>query len=256
MRDRLLRPPHHPHPTYHAFAQSGTRFDTAVSNCPICMPARSIVISGQYARTCTGMLTNVCWPHGESEVPFAVAGMPQWPTQRRRHLPDPNFPELLQHAGYRTAAIGKWHIEAWPDAVGFDHYFIPAHHHAHTAQWICDNGQRLVAPQGYSVDAKFERVEAFLNERPNDDPFFLYYNISPPHMPLADAPLHYVGMYRRDEVIRRDNIPSAYQPTRDQILTYLWDYRYYRDRLPFTRELPHDGFDLDDLTAMYMGLVT
>ena len=40
-------------------ASEGTRFETAVTNYPVCMAARSVLISGQYNRTCTGGIGNV-----------------------------------------------------------------------------------------------------------------------------------------------------------------------------------------------------
>ncbi len=237
-------------------AQGGVKFEVGLSNTPVCMPARSVVLSGQYARTCCGMTTNAGFPGGAK---FSDAGFPQWPTAERRHLPDPTLAELLQKAGYHTAAIGKWHIEAWPDKIGFDHYLIPAHHHAHSAQWFCEDGGPVFSPPGYSVDYEAQRIGQFFKAQANADrPFFLYYNISPPHMPLADAPPKYTGMYRREEVVIRANVdlqtPLANQT--DQFLTYLWDYRHYRDKLPYAMKLPDERFDLIDLTRLYMGLVS
>lgn len=241
------------------FAAEGVRFDVGITNAPVCLPARSVVLSGQHARTCCGMTTNAGYP-GAADL--SIAGFPQWPTGPRVHLPDPTLPELLREAGYATAAVGKWHIEAWPDRVGFDHYIIPAHHHAHTAQWFCEDGGPVFSPPGYSVDYELGRVRDYLEQRaqPSGDerPFFLYYNISPPHMPLADAPRRYTRMYGRDDVVLRRNVDPAHvlpHQTR-RFLTYLWDYRYYRDKLPYTQTLPTDDFDLIDLTALYMGLVT
>ena len=45
-------------PNMDALAEFGMRFEHAVTNDPLCMPARSTVVSGQYARTCTGQLNN------------------------------------------------------------------------------------------------------------------------------------------------------------------------------------------------------
>ena len=240
-------------PHIDCLAAEGLRFDAAVSNCPVCMPARSIVLSGQHARTCTGRLGNISWHPKEGGWI-----MPQWPTGRREHLPDQTLPEALRDAGYHTSAIGKWHVEAWPDAVGFDHYLIPAHQHTHSAQWFCEDGGPVFSPPGYSVDYEADRVEQFLANRAEaDEPFFLYYNVSPPHMPLADAPEKYTRMYGRDDVTVRKNVDlsTPIENQRSKFLTYLWDYRYYRDHLPYTEVLP-DGFDLVDLQAMYMGLTT
>ena len=61
-------------------AAAGVRFEHAVSNDPVCMPARSSLISGQYARTCMGALGNAsefdeqgrpvvaAWPHGAAAL--------------------------------------------------------------------------------------------------------------------------------------------------------------------------------------------
>ncbi|MDP0496304.1 MAG: sulfatase-like hydrolase/transferase [Verrucomicrobiota bacterium JB024] len=234
-------------------AGNGVRFETAVSNTPLCMPARSTVLAGQYSRTCTGRLTNTNWS-------LADGGgvMPSWPESGRTVLPQATLPECLQGQGYRTMAIGKWHIEAWPDKIGFDHYVIPANQHAYTAQRFCEDGGPVFSPDGFSVNYERQRVEEFLNAQQGEEqPFFLYYNISPPHMPLADAPERYTRMYNRGDVVVRPNVDLS-RPIENQhkrFLTYLWDYRYYRDHLPYTENLP-DEFDLLDLHAMYMGLTS
>ncbi|MEO0514686.1 MAG: sulfatase-like hydrolase/transferase [Planctomycetota bacterium] len=247
----------HPHiktPNLDRLAARGTRFETAVSNCAVCMPARSIALSGQYARKCCGMLTNVAW-HPEEGGWL----MPQWPTDTRPHLPDPTLPELLQQAGYRTAAIGKWHVEAWPDAIGFDHFVIPAHQHANTSQWYIENGgQPFVAPC-FGVDYEADRAAEFFNQAAQgDQPFYLYFNPAPPHMPLADAPRKYLDMYSREDVVIRGNVDLE-QMADSQWLhtfrTYLWDYRHYRDNLPYTHEWENE-LDLIELHRLYMGLTT
>lgn len=242
-------------PHIDALAARGVRFETAVSNNPVCMPARSLLLAGQYSRTCCETLTNAGWP-GTENAPLTRAGFPQWPTARRKGFPNETLPEILKNSGYTTTAIGKWHIDAWPDAVGFDHYLIPAHHHAHTAQWFCEDGGPVFSPPGYSVDYEAERMEAFLaGQSGREDPFFLYYNISPPHMPLADAPKKYLEMYGREDVFTRPNVPDGYAVPEKAMLSYLWDYRAYRDHLPYAVK-PHDAFDRVDLEAYYMGLTT
>lgn len=247
----------HPHmrtPHIDRLAERGVRFEVGVSNSPVCMAARSMVVSGQHTRSACGHLGNRAWKPKEGGWV-----MPQWPTPGRPQLTQQTVPERFREAGYSTAAIGKWHIESWPHDVGFDHYVIPAHQHANTAQWFCEDGGPVFAAPGYAVDYEADRVAGHLDQREADgQPFYLYYNISPPHMPLADAPEKYLSMYSRGQVVLRDNVdlnrPLPNQT--HQFLTYLWDYRYYRDRLPYASSLPRPGFDLIDLTAMYMGLTT
>ena len=246
----------HPHiktPNMDRLAKAGVRFEVGVSNCPVCMPARSLTVSGQYARTCsTGGNTSIQTVQGKGI-------MPQWPSSGRDHLPSQTLPETLKNAGYTTAAIGKWHIENWPNAVGFDHWMIPAVQHANSAQWYCENGGELFSPPGYGLDYEAKRVGEYLEQRKQDGtPFYLYYNMSPPHMPLMDAPRKYLEMYSRDDVVVRGNVDLSkpIENQTDKFLTYLRDYRFYRDQLPYTLNLPHEGFDLVDLTALYMGLTT
>lgn len=248
----------HPHirtPHLDRLAAEGARFETAVSNNPVCMPARSIVLSGQHSRTCCrGQLGNTALHPREG----GSAIMPQYPRGDRLHLPEQTLPEALHAAGYHAAAVGKWHIEAWPDKVGFDHYVIPRVHHCYSAQAYVEDGGGEFAPPGWSVDYEVGRVERYLDARQRDGrPFFLFYNVSPPHMPLADAPEKYLSMYSEADAVIRPNVDLS-APVRRQdweFRTYLWDFRYYRDGLPCTRLLP-EGFNLRRLTAMYMGLTS
>ncbi|MEX0746092.1 MAG: sulfatase-like hydrolase/transferase [Phycisphaeraceae bacterium] len=240
-------------PHIDALAEQGVRFDVGVSSAPVCQPARAVVLSGQYARTCRGGVNNEAWlPKQGGWI------MPQWPRRGRPELPDPTLPELLRGHGYHTSAIGKWHAACWPDDIGFDDYLIPATQHAHSAQWFTQNGGPVFTPPGFSVDYEADRVCDFLERRRDaDEPWFLYYNLSPPHMPLADAPQRYLEMYRDDDAVIRGNVDldTPLENQTSKFLTYLWDYRYYRDGLPYASTLP-DGFDLRRLHAMYMGLTT
>ena len=45
-------------PNIDRLAGNGVRFEIACSNNPVCTPGRSILLSGQYGRTCTGTLAN------------------------------------------------------------------------------------------------------------------------------------------------------------------------------------------------------
>ncbi len=94
---------------------------------------------------------------------------------------------------------------------------------------------------------------------PADDgqPFFLFYNISPPHCPLADAPEKYLTMYRPADLPLRPNVdPDAPLANQDYwFKVYRWDFRYYSLHLPFAEHLP-EGYTLRHLIAEYCGLVS
>jgi arylsulfatase A-like enzyme len=240
-------------PNVDRLAGEGLRFETAVTNYPVCMPARSVLLSGQHNRTCTNGSGNVGYPIGPDR-----GYMPEYPEPGRRHLKAATLPELLREAGYHTRVIGKWHINVWPHKIGFDDYLIPRVHHAHTGQSFTENGGPEFVPPGYSVDFEAERVERFLDSRRTaNQPFFLYYNISVPHCPLADAPETYRAMYAPEDVPLRRNVDLD-RPIEDQdhwFKVYRYDYRYYDLHLPYAETLP-DGYSLRHVIAEYYGMTT
>jgi len=240
-------------PNIDRLAREGVRFETAVTNFPVCMAARSIMLSGQYNRTCTGGVSNVAFPwrlHG--------ANMPEYPDAGRPHLPDRTLPECLREIGYHTAAIGKWHIHSWPHDIGFDYYVIPRVHHCHTGQCFTENGGPEFVPEGFSVDFESNRAAEYIRALAGQDrPFFMYYSISPPHCPVADAPEKYLRMYRPEEVPIRPNV-DLNKPLKHQdhwFRVYRYDFRYYEMALPYTEHLP-PGYGLRELIAEYYGLTT
>ncbi len=244
----VIRTPH-----LDRLAAEGVRFETAVTNAPVCMAARSIMMSGQYNRTCTGGATNVgtpYWPGGFT--------LPEYPDPGRPHLKDPTLPEILRRAGYHTSLIGKWHIHSWPGDVGFDDYVMPRVHHCHTGQSYTENGGPEFVPPGWSMDFEADRLERFLEgRRQNREPFFLFYNLSPPHCPVADQPEEYRTLYRPEDIPIRANVDLS-RPVENQdhaFKIYRWDFRYYSFHLPYTRELP-PGYSLRHLIAEYYGMTT
>ena len=217
------------------------------------MAARSVLLSGQYNRTCTGGVGNVSYSGREGSFE-----LPEYPYDGRPHLRKMTLPEVLRNEGYFTGAIGKWHIHSWPHDIGFDSYLIPRVHHCHIGQSFTENGGEEFVPSGYSVDFEMDRVEDFLNERSrSSNPFFLYYNISPPHCPLADAPQRYLSMYHPENVPLRPHVDAsrALEQQDYWFKVYRYDFRYYSLRLPYADTLP-DGYSLRHLIAEYYGLTT
>ncbi len=240
-------------PNIDVLASQGVRFETAVTPYPVCMAARSALLSGQYPRRCTGGVANFTYPGAQDAM-----GMPEYPFAGRPHLPDPTLPELLRERGYHNAAIGKWHIHSWPHDIGFDEYTIPRVHHCHSAQQFTRNGGPEFVPAGWSVDFELECAEQFFAQRSQEkNPFFLYFNLSPPHCPISDGPEPYTQMYRPEDIPIRPNVDLT-TPLEDEehwLKVYRWDYRYYGFHLPYTEELPRD-YDLRRAIAEYYGMTT
>ncbi len=239
-------------PNIDRLASEGLRFDTAITPRPVCMAARSSLLSGQYSRMCTHGLGNFSLGSG------GASQMPEYPMPGRTHLKDVTLAETLKDSGYQTAAIGKWHINVWPHLIGFDHYVIPRVHHCHSGQAFTMNGGVEFVPDQWSVDYESQQVAEYLEkQKSSDEPFFLYYNISPPHCPVSDAPRRYREMYRPEEIPIRPNVDLS-TPLKDQehwFKVYRWDFRYYQHHLPETETLP-DDYDLRHLIAEYYGMTT
>jgi len=241
-------------PNVDALASEGVRFVHGITNSPVCMAARSVLVSGQHNRTCTGGIANA----------VSDGQLPEYPITGRPHIKDESLAECLRDAGYRTAAIGKWHIHSWPKDVGFEYSLIPRVHHCHAGQNYSENGGPEFVPEGFSVDFEAGRAAEFLQRQAKgEEPFFLLYNISPPHCPVADAPEKYLKMYDPQSIPLRPNVDVAME-LRDQngwgnndlwFKIYRWDYKYYMFHLPYTDKLP-ERYGLRELIAEYYGATT
>ncbi|HNT34846.1 MAG TPA: sulfatase-like hydrolase/transferase, partial [bacterium] len=228
-------------PNIDRLAENGVRFETACSNNPVCSPSRASLLTGQYSRTCAGMLLNADFHP---------------PLKQRTQLLNTTMPEVFRNAGYHTSLIGKWHIKPHPLTVGFDDALFPCFRHRYTGQTFIRNFGEDFPVEDYSPEYEIEQVSRLLQEN-TERPFFLYYNISPPHMPLHDVPEFYRTLYGRDDVPLRKNVWRDGRMPWDErwFKIYLWDFLYYLHHQPHTERLP-DGFDLRDLTALYYGLTS
>ena len=229
-------------------AAEGMRFDVAVTNNPLCTPARSCLMSGQYSRTCTGRTNNTdaLWP---------PAGRPVFPV--------PTLAERLREAGYETALIGKWHIDADPARSGFDRTLLPNIIHRHYGQEYREDGGPAFTVPEFAPEFEMRRVSDFLRQR-RDRPFFLFHNISQPHMPLGpgNCPESYLRMYDRNAVPLRPNVFRDGRMAYDREWFVIYTNPDYWYRKWCLREPPRatdrvpDDYDLRDLTAQYYSLVT
>jgi len=117
-----------PTPNLERLASEGCRFCDAHSATPICTPSRYSLLTGRYAfrRPGTRILD------GDAKLILPVEGSGE---------SEVTLPVLMKRAGYRTAAIGKWHlgmgdgtgptdwngeIKPSPREVGFDKSFVMA----------------------------------------------------------------------------------------------------------------------------------
>lgn len=104
-------------PNLNKFASESARFTDAYAACPVCSPTRASILTGKYP----ARLHLTDW----------IPGRKQWPYSKLKkasflqHLPlgETTIAEALRPHGYRTAAIGKWHLGGdgfMPTDQGFD----------------------------------------------------------------------------------------------------------------------------------------
>lgn len=180
----FVRTPHFDHLT-----REGITFTSAYADCPICVPSRVSIMTGQYAFT-HGMMDN-----GQTSQVLAR---------------DRSLPSLLRAQGYQTAAIGKMHFSPERARHGFDEMIIPADYYREMGRsgsllqpMRHGLGQNELYPGMATVPESAtltswiaERCVDYIRDRRDPTaPFFLWCSFSKPHPPL-DPPEPYYSMYR------------------------------------------------------------
>jgi len=162
-------------PNLDALAARGKNFTHAVTNQPVCGPARSVLLTSRFA-TDTGV-----WHNG---------------LELNKSLP--TLAGELRKAGYSTNYIGKWHLALENEADGGNPGPVKAadrggfldlweganalEHTSHSYEgtiWDSDN-QPIQFKDQYRVDFLTDRAERFLRQK-QEKPFFLFISQLEPH---------------------------------------------------------------------------
>jgi choline-sulfatase len=187
----MIRTPH-----LDRLAARGTRFTSAYTNCPICVPARAAFATGQYVHR-IGYWDN------------AIAYDGRVPTWGHR----------LMAQGHHVAAIGKLHyVDSDPQRNGFDEEILPMH----IVNGVGDllglirdelprrPGSARLGPEAGRGESEYthydrsiaqETVRWLTEEAPRhrDKPWALYVGFVSPHFPLI-APPQFYDLYPEDQV--------------------------------------------------------
>jgi len=216
-------------------AKEGIHFERALVTTSLCSPSRASILSGMYA-------------HNHAVV-------------NNYNPVDPSlkfFPEYLQQAGYLTAFVGKWHMGGEIDDPqrGFDHWLS---FKGQGTYWADGHGTSRVVPQtsmdgyningnhvpqkGYITDELTGYALEWLNDRPNNQPFFLYLSHKAVHSDFVAADRH-VGRYKDQKI----QIPEVYGAEKDKPM-WLTNQKNSRHGMEFGYNLP--DFDLQKYYRRY-----
>src|SRR5688572_7919191 len=186
-------------PVLDALHAESTRFTRYLSG-PMCTPARASLMTGRY--------------HHRTRAIDTFCG---------RSMIDPEevtLGHVLQNAGYRTGAFGKWHLgDAYPMRacdLGFDETLMhnaggigqPGDHREN--HWregeayfdaVLHRGGVPERSAGYCTDVFAESTIAFIDQSvAAGEPFFAYFATNAPHTPL-EVPEAFVAPYRSNPAL-------------------------------------------------------
>lgn len=174
-------------------AKEGIRFTRAYAASPVCSPTRASILTGKNP----ARLDLTQWIGGPGN-PNYLRNLP---------LEEVVFPEILQDSGYKTAFMGKWHLnnvageeKFWPDKQGFD-VNVAGHFRGglyiknkYFSPWDIPNLEN--GPEGeYMTDRLAKEAVKFIEDNAND-PFLLYFSLYSVHAPFS-APADRVAKYER-----------------------------------------------------------
>ena len=183
-------------PGIDALAAGGTKFSNFYANAPVCSPTRCAFITGRWQQR-SGFEwalgyggTNFQLKNGKYESVSDIHGVGLLPTEK-------SLPKLLQKAGYRTGAFGKWHLgskeEFNPMKHGFDEYYGPLLGHCdyftykyYDGTYSLREGTEVVQDSGYLTTNINKRAVDFI-EHHSDSPFFMYVPHMAVHSPYQQA---------------------------------------------------------------------
>jgi uncharacterized sulfatase len=169
-------------PNIDSLAQTGVRFERAYTTCPLCTPARAALFTGIYAHTAGPWTNNL-------------------PLGANIHT----MGQIFQQAGYRTAYIGKWHLDGHdyfgtgqcPPGWDPQYWYDGANYLAELSddQITAWRGIKTLDDlRKHAITAEFtwahrisDRAIRFL-EQPDERPFLLVLSYDEPHHPYVCPP--------------------------------------------------------------------
>lgn len=154
-----------PTPNIDRIAGNGALFINNFCANSICGPSRASVITGKFSH----------------ENGFRMNG-------NKFDGSQPTLPKYLQKSGYKTAMIGKWHLDGQPQ--GFDHWdILDDQGNYYNPDFI--TAKDTITTEGYATDLITDKSLAWLDQSIGKDaPFFLMMHHKAPHRNWMPALRH------------------------------------------------------------------
>lgn len=178
-------------PNLDRLAAEGTRLTDFVTNCPVCTPSRSALLTGRYPQR-NGLYdlirnNETNYGHRFNSIEYAVSPEAILGLDTR----ETTFAEPLKRAGYTTGVIGKWDSgmahRYLPLQRGFDFFYgfcntgIDYYTHERYGVPSMFRGNEPVKEDGYATDL-FKREALRFIDKNKENPFFLYLPFNAPHI--------------------------------------------------------------------------
>lgn len=180
-----------PTPNIDRIAKEGVKFTNSYVSYAVCGPSRAGLITGRYQDR-FGFGRNPLFTPNDT-----IMGLPS---------SEETLAEALQKAGYKSAALGKWHLGAhpsqWPLRRGFDNFFgfLTGGHRYFPEEWTLEDEYEVtsqfeayrtkllrdnerIEENEYLTDALSREAVNYIDEY-KDNPFFIYLAYNAPHAPL------------------------------------------------------------------------
>jgi arylsulfatase A-like enzyme len=190
-------------PNIDRLAASGLTLDNAFSNCPVCTPARAMLVTGRYPQS-TGHLIN---------------------STRTRHS-EISIADAFSHQGYETAWVGKWHLHTghWPalnrmpmqpdwvpkgrDRLGFNYWRAYNQHMVYFDGFVHKGDWNYERWKGYETEGLLDYAFEFM-DGVKDNPFLLFLSPHQPHFtPDKFAPDRFYEQLPKT-ISLPENVPEA-----------------------------------------------
>jgi len=159
----------------------GTNFTNAFTTDPLCCPSRASILTGTYPHT-TGVYRNN-GRHGG------------W-TAFRERAEASTIATWLQNGGYHTAMFGKYFNGYRTTEIppGWDRIIaLTSPGPGYVDYAVNDDGTEVqygTGPADYATDVFARGAVDFIRTTPEDQPLFVYFAPSAPHLPALPAPRH------------------------------------------------------------------